>query len=405
MKLDLRQGLIIVVTVIVGLIGIAMFALAGTPMTSEASTAQAWVEALCEGRLSDLFRLSAVPDGVDEAEFVTMSQTYLESGEVPQPCVGQVNLNLVRTSAVPSSLSGSVERVRVFNDVELIGESAGQRAMLPLWVYLYADGHSAVWANYFAATPELPVALGESATLVDANGLLVGYAGISAPVKVYQTEQQTLIGIDLDLQTVSRPWEWYTAQLFVDGKRATPIGFPDQLPEEWRGGMLNPNGEYTPQNLQFSGTFWFSADSDGAMMLAFTARPPFGGTMRAAYMDVPVDVRDSISPFDPFSDARMVITPDGNVVFETVIDMTGLDAPELILECGRFALVLASADWLRPIDCAFPEGGSQHVLAGERLNVRVTFGGANVTADQIESLMYRRQYNNQTIRYVLWEGG
>ncbi|MBK8026497.1 MAG: hypothetical protein IPK19_35195 [Chloroflexi bacterium] len=259
MKVTREEVLTVVLASAVLLIGIAMFAFAGQEMSDEARAATTWSNALCEGDMDTLLWMAAVD--VEADVFAGWTASFLASGEIPQPCTARVNLNLVRAAPVPDSLRGSIDRVRLFGDVAFTG-TRGQVMTMPLWLYHRIGGEWKVWAGYFGATTEQGADPGELARLTDRNGLLIGMARVIPPVRTFQAENRTLIAVEMSLQTLSQPWEWYGTQLLAHGRRARPVENADQLPEEWRAGFANANGGgYVPQNLEQIVTFWFAADA------------------------------------------------------------------------------------------------------------------------------------------------
>lgn len=400
-----RQSILMIgATLVVLIIGVAMFALAGQPMTPEAEIAQAWLAALCDDRTDDLYALSAVPAAMDRAQFEQRVQNYRNSGEIPNPCAGQANINLIRAVPVPVSLREQVAEISFFSEATLLGTDGGQRATIPLWLYHQVDGQWLVWSSFLGPTPETPVAPGEIGALLDTNGLMVGTVQITAPAVVYPAANEVWIGIPLNLQSFTRPWEQYRAQLFVGSRPADTFDQAEQLPEEWRTDFLRSTGGYNPQNLQWSGVMWFRTKTlSDSIVLAFNATVPYSGTLQSTYFTVSIE-NDPITPFNPFSEGRFVGIYNDNPIFAFHIDTTGLPTGSITIDCSGFVLVTDNDEWKRGTDCTFPNNGGQVFLPDEQMNVQVTFAGYFITeTEQVKSVMYRRTSDAQVIRIPLWQ--
>ena len=393
----------VIATIIVGLIALFMFAGAAQPLGEQGRTAQRWIEALCAEDVETLWTLSALPPDYDRTFFVERIGTYLRSGEVPFPCVGQVNFNLVRDIAVPSELSAEVTRAVQFSDVELQGTNA-ETAYIPLWAYQLTGGEWRIWAGVFGAARARAVGYGELAPILDSNGRSVGSIQIIPPVQVYASGGGALLAIPVRLTTLSRIWERSEAYLYVGQTPARRIDQVWTLPEEWRVDFLPPSGGYMPQNIQQTGRLWFSvSDLNAPITLAFTATTPFSGTMQSVFLDVPTADIVQTTPFNPFAGAEFAGIEAENPVFTVSIDTTGLLSDQITLECSRFVLVLVTEEWLRGTDCTFTEGFEQTLLPDEQQRVRVTFAGYGATDPaQFKALTYRRRDEGALIRYDLW---
>jgi hypothetical protein len=406
MSATVKTGVVIGAAVLVAIIGVLMFATAGQPLTDESETAIAWINALCNRRADDLYALSLVPEGVDAAAFREQVDAYLSTGEIPQPCIVEVNYNLIRTLVVPASLTGRVDSVRFFGQVSMHSDESDYSANMPIWLYHTGDGWR-VWATFLGMTPERPTAAGDTATVLDVNGSALATIRISPPVTFYASEGGVLVGVPVDLQTLSKPWEYYEARLYVDNHRALAVEHVDQLPEELRQDYLSAQGNYSPQNLHQSGTFWFSADAAAPpMFLTFVAQVPYSGAVQAVYLEVPVDSATVMSPFNPFVGANLIEITDSSPAFVLHIDTAGLPAGQVRVECSRFILITVANEWKRATDCTFAQGGWEDFLPDEQTQVTVRFVGYGITGeDQIKGLMYRRGENDDLVRYTLWEPG
>ncbi|MBL8131247.1 MAG: hypothetical protein JNL42_05275 [Anaerolineae bacterium] len=407
MKFGREQALVLGAAIVVLLIGVAMFASAGDQITDEARLARMWSDALCDGRYDDLYELSAVE--VDAETFTSWTSTYVESGQLPQPCIARVNLNLARPVPVPDSLRESIDLVRMFSEVSFIGPG-GETLTQPLWLYRHTDGKWRVWASYFGATPERGVAVGETTTLTDRSGLLIGLAQVVPPVQVYQGENRALFGVTMTLQTLAQPWEWHIPFLMIDGVRARPVEHLDQMPEEWRAGFATSNGgSYLPQNLEQTLTFWFDFEGSAAgardLTLTFTAQAPHTGTLKATYFSIPTEALAPITPFNPFRNVRPA-DASGRIAFAAEIDMAGFPGDRLYLECTRIIGVTAAGAWRHATDCGFPAVNGQYFLPGDHLATTIYFDGyADLSQGAIVRLDYRRNEYVTAVRYVLWSAG
>lgn len=403
MKLTRSLVISVAAAVLVLVIGVAMFVSADQPFTEDGVTAQRWVEALCAEDMETLYALSAVQGTWERSAFAERAAAYLRSGEVPFPCVGEVNFNLVRDIAVPLHLVDTVDRAVQFSDVVLQGAN-DQVALLSIWAYRRIGGGWTIWAPIFGATRQGATTFGQIGQVLDGNGLTVGTIQIMPPVEHWQQDGEHLIALPVRLTTYSRVWEHYEAQLYTGQTAARSIERADSLPEAWRADFLPPVGGYLPQHLQRAGRLWFSVPTlDAPMTLAFTARPPFSGTTRSAFLDVSTTELAPLTLFNPFVSARFVEIAADNPVFEIAIDTADMPNAQIRLECGRFVLVTLSDTWLRGTDCTFTEGLEQTLLPGERLVMRVTFAGYNLgDAALLRALTYRRRDDAITVRYDLW---
>jgi hypothetical protein len=193
----------------------------------------------------------------------------------------------------------------------------------------------------------------------------------------------------------------------VASHRAQAVEHEDGLPEELRGGFLAPQGDYSPQNLHQSGTFWFRADAvTTPMYLTFVAQVPYSGAVQAVYLNVPVEGAAQVTPFNPFTSAELIGVADGSPTFALRIDTTGLSATQMRVECSRFVLITVADEWKRATDCTFAQGDWEDFLPDEQAQVTVRFVGYSIAgAEQIRVLMYRRGENEDLVRYTLWEPG
>jgi hypothetical protein len=299
-----------------------------------------------------------------------------------------------------------VDSVRFFGQVNLHSDESDYSASLPLWLYHTADGWR-VWATFMGMTPERAAAAGETATVLDANGAALATIRVAPPATVYQSEGEALVGVPVELQTLSKPWEYYEARLYIANHRAQAVEHEEQLLEELHGGFLAPQGNYSPQNLHQSGTFWFHTNAVTApMYLTFVAQVPYSGAVQAVYLEVPVEGAAQVTPFNPFASADLIGVTDGSPTFALHIDTTGLVADVMRVECSRFVLITVADEWKRATDCSFAQGGWEDFLPDEQAQIMVRFAGYGITGvEQIKALMYRRGENEDVVRYTLWEPG
>ena len=139
MTARLTQILTILATLIVIAFGFGIFLEAGDPLADDAVIAQAWIDALCENDLDTLYVLSVVPEGMDKALFEDRVTRYLESGEFPFPCAGEVNVHIIRNVAVPDGMEDNVREVRYIPEVQIRYANGAYRS-IPLWVYRVRTG-------------------------------------------------------------------------------------------------------------------------------------------------------------------------------------------------------------------------------------------------------------------------
>lgn len=403
MKVTREAAAAIGLSIIVIVIGGLMFATADQPFTDDGTTAQRWVEALCAEDYDTLYALSAPSITLERADFEQHVHDYLRSGEVPFPCAGQVDFNLVRDIAVPRFLVDTVDRAVYFSQVRL--ENTDQFALIPLWAYHQRGGEWTIWSSVYGAAREGALPLGEAAHVLDGNGLSIGSIQIIAPPEIYVTEGAALIALTARLTTFSRVWEHYEAQLYVGQVAARRVERPEELLEEWRGDFLPPVGGYLAQNFQQTGRLWFSAaEVEAPVTLTFTATAPYTGTIQSAFLDVPLTETAPLEPFNPFGEVDFVGIERDNPIFAVALDAADLPSNQMRIECGRFVLILANDEWKRGTDCTFTEGGEQTLLRGERLTARVTFAGYTLTdPEQFRALTYRRRDEAFVIPYTLWQ--
>lgn len=403
MNTNMQRIIAIAGTLIVGLIGIFMFAMAAQPMSGEGRVAQEWVNALCERRIDDLYRLSAVSPATGPLQFHELAQNYLESG-IPVPCRGQVDFNLVKNLAVPDSLLSEVKSIRFFSDTMLYGESDDKNMAISLWLY-DRGSEWRVWSSFMGPTYDRPAAPEHAEPILDSSSTTIGYARIHAPIMAYKVENGALVGIPIEMQTLSQPWERYEAQLFAGGHRIPPIDNENLLPPEWQADFLPPIGGYIPQQIEQYGVLWFRLPSlnDMPITLAFTAGIAYSGTVKSIFLDVPTTDMIVLKPFNAFADAAFLKIDYDNPEFEVYIDTTGFPSSKFRVECSHFILVLVDNQWLRATDCTLPDGFEEDFLPGETALIKVTFAGYNVlNEDSMASLIYRRTDGEHILRYNLW---
>lgn len=390
----------------IAIIGLAwlIFSAAGQPMTGEAAAVEQYVDALCTADFDALYEVAAVPDHMSAEIFTSRAQAYLASGEIPQPCNGAANLNLVRHLPVPRDFDPRVTEIRLFQHIDLYTEDNGH-VVLPLWVFRWQDGRWRVRPDFLGPVVEQPIASGELAAITDLNGIGAGYLQITGKARIYEQSSGALIGVPVSMRTLTRQWEFFDARLFMNDQQTLPLDNSDLLPENEHLDFISARGGYVPQNFELTGILWFRTNEiHEPVTLSFTAYAARSAAPPAAFLSVELPATgETIKPFNPFTAVEYAGIFDGNATFRVLIDATGLPTSQLSVACTSFVIETQSERWLRATECGFaPDVWTQLLLPGERIRADIRFVGYNLTENDLMGLSYRSQDNDNVTRFELW---
>ncbi|GAB4324132.1 MAG: hypothetical protein Kow00117_12350 [Phototrophicales bacterium] len=399
----LSQVATILATLIMVWFGFAIFLEAGEPMANDAVIAQAWVDALCERDLDTLYTLSVVPDGMDRERFKQRVDQYLQSGEFPTPCAGEVNVHIIRNVAIPDGLEGDVREVRYIPEVHIRYANGAYHA-IPMWVYRVRSGEWKVRPEFLGPMASQAAPQGSMVALLDSNNIPLGYVRVRDNATVYEQSTKYLVRVPVTIQTLTFPWELYEFYLFSGNLRGRGVMNDWDLPEADKDSFMPAQGGYISQGIQFDTDIWFILEELNApLTLGVIGITPQSGVPPTTFFEVNYDlIPEEQHVFNPFQDVELRHYIRDAVVFDLTIDTTGMLQDDIMFACQSFILEMQDASWLPASHCDFvPDVWSLWLERDERIRTTITFDYPG-DKNNIRVFTYRL-INQELTRYVLWE--
>lgn len=401
----LTQVLTILATLVVMAFGFAIFLEAGEPMADDAVIAQAWIDALCERDLDMLYTLSVVPEGMDRESFRERVNRYLDSGEFPSPCAGEVNVHIIRNVAIPDGLEEDVREVRYIPEVQIRYANGAYRS-IPMWVYRVRTGEWKVRPEFLGPIASQAAPQGDMVALLDSNNVPMGYIRVRDNALVYEQATGYLVRVPITIQTLTFPWEIYEFYLFAGNLRGRGVLNDWNLPESDKDSFMPAQGGYISQSLQFDTDVWFLLDElNEPLTLGAIGITSRSGVPPTTFFEVDYDlitVEERV--FNPFQDVELREHIREVAVFDLTIDTNGLLREDITFGCQSFILEMDDDSWIPAYQCDFvPDVWSLRLGRGERVRTSIAFD-YDGDKDDIRAFTYRLVDQDLT-RYVLWEQG
>lgn len=391
--------------------GFAVFVEAGRPMRQDSPALREWATAYCERDYDKLYAMTFVPEHVERDEFASLAAQYADQQQIRSGCYAEVVVHQARNTAVPAALRELILAARYFPEVDFYIDPT-RRRVLGFTTVMTQSGEWLVYAPFITPTQEYRTEIGHTETLIDQDGLPVGYAMVREEATVLPAEAGHLLGVPLTVQTLGDPWMNYRIQLFTDRAAAVPVIFRDQLPGDYQSGFLAPNGGSVGQNLTLDAFVWFVVDDlDSALTLSVTAVTEAWDVSPTHYFTVtPPDVLpepgDDMPGFSPFADVQLVDTTGGEMSFEVTFDTEDMPRDDIALACNSFVLQIGE-EWHTPGFCDFkPDVGTLFLVPDERVTAAIwyTIGDLPDETDAAPRLVYRMIENYSLQVFDLWQG-
>ncbi|MDX2162885.1 MAG: hypothetical protein SF162_16325 [bacterium] len=403
-SLNVRQWGWIAITLIVALIGIGLFATAGTAFSEDGQIARRWIDAWCAGDWETMYDLSLVGDSLTREAFIGRVEAYMRDAGLELPCVGVLDLNLLRAIPVPLELADRVDSIRIFETAQLI--QPDQRRY-PLTVWAYRRTGSSEWRIYpdfLAPTIEQPSEPGAAAELIDSSGVLIGFVTVLDAAQVYTAADQVVIGVPLRIQTLMRPWEFYGSALLIGSERGFPVENVNQVPPALRRDFIGARGDYVAQNLHLNGMTWYRFEGrstvDQPLTLTFWAHSVRTETSLSAYLNVATGAVAPLAWYpNPVTAMEQVGVRDPDLIF--LASLTNPTDTTAVFQCASFVAVLQDGRWDAPEYCTFsPEPFRAAFAPGESARIEVRYNG--LQPGDVAQILYRVSDEARLSSYIVW---